>query len=131
MLALLNNVVVGMISLFAAIMVINAFAAVISHRRSELARLQLLGATGRQVRRSVLTEAAVVAAVGVFLGLVAASATVLPFAIARDEGIVPNGTLWLPPVLAGAAVILTVVSAHAAVRRATTGSPLQSADASR
>ncbi len=34
---LLNNVVIGMISLFAAIMVVNAFAAVVAHRRPELA----------------------------------------------------------------------------------------------
>ncbi len=66
---LLNNVVVGMISVFAAIMVVNAFAAVITHRRGELARLRLLGATPEQVRGSVLAEAGIVAAAGVVLGL--------------------------------------------------------------
>ncbi|MDT0202281.1 FtsX-like permease family protein [Nocardioides sp. AE5] len=116
---LLNNVVVGMISLFAAIMVINAFAAVIAHRRNELARVRLLGATGEQVRSSVLVEAGIIAAVGVLLGLVAASATVVPFALARDEGFVPDGTLWLPPVLVALAVVLTLAAAALAVRRAT------------
>ncbi|WP_219996351.1 FtsX-like permease family protein [Nocardioides humi] len=42
---LLNNVVVGMIALFAAIMVVNAFVATVAHRREELRRLWLLGAT--------------------------------------------------------------------------------------
>ena len=121
---LLNNVVVGMISLFAAIMVVNAFAAVIAHRRAELARLRLLGATREQVRSSVLAEAGLVAAVGVVLGLVAAMATIVPFAIARDEGPVPDGQLWLPIVLAGAAAAITLASAAAAVRRATSVPPL-------
>ena len=121
---LLNNVVVGMISLFAAIMVVNAFAAVIAHRRAELARLRLLGATREQVRSSVLAEAGLVAAVGVVLGLVAATATIVPFAIARDEGPVPDGQLWLPIVLAGAAAAITLASAAAAVRRATSVPPL-------
>ncbi|KQZ67298.1 ABC transporter permease [Nocardioides sp. Root151] len=116
---MLNNVVVGMISLFAAIMVVNAFAAVVSHRRGELARLRLLGATPEQVRGSVVAEAAIVAVVGVVLGTAASLATVVPFAIARDEGIVPDGQLWLPPVLAVVAVAITLCSAAVAVRRTT------------
>ena len=88
---LLNNVVVGMIALFAAIMVVNAFVAVISHRRSELHRLWLVGATPAEVERSVVTEAAIVAAVGVVFGGLASLVTIVPFAIARDEGIVPDG----------------------------------------
>lgn len=128
---MLNNVVVGMISVFAAIMVVNAFAAVVSHRRGELARLQLLGATSGQVRSTVVSEAAIVAVIGVLLGLVAASATVVPFALARDEGVVPDGQLWLVPALMGVAVLLTLVSASTAARRATAGRSLALAGASR
>lgn len=117
---LLNNVVVGMISLFAAIMVVNAFAAVTAHRRAELARLQLLGATRQQLHGSIVTEAAVVAVVGVGFGLLAASATVLPFAVARDEGVLPDGQLWLAPALAATAVLLTLAAAAGAVRRTVT-----------
>ncbi len=116
---LLNNVVVGMISVFAAIMVVNAFAAVVSQRRVELARLRLLGATPEQVRGSVVAEAGIVAGIGVGLGFLAALATVVPFAIARDEGVVPDGQLWLPPLLAAAAVAITLGAAASAVRRAT------------
>lgn len=114
---LLNNVVVGMISLFAAIMVVNAFAAVVSHRRAELRRLWLLGATPAQVGRSVVAEAGIVAAVGVVLGLVAALATIVPFGIARDEGIVPDGQLWLPPLVVAGVVALTLAAARGAVAR--------------
>jgi putative ABC transport system permease protein len=112
---LLNNVVTGMICAFAAIMVVNAFAAVVSHRRAELRRLSLLGATRRQVEGSVVAEAAVVAAVGVVLGLVASLATIVPFGLARHEGVVPDGQLWLPPLLAAAVAVLTLASARGAV----------------
>lgn len=114
---LLNNVVVAMISLFAAIMVVNSFAAAVSHRRTELERLRLLGATPRQVEGSVVAEAAIVAAVGAALGGLASLATVVPFALARDEGVVPDGQLWLPPTVVAGVVVLTLLAARGAVRR--------------
>ncbi|HWJ07842.1 MAG TPA: FtsX-like permease family protein [Nocardioides sp.] len=118
---LLNNVVVGMLSLFAAIMVVNAFVAVIAHRRDELHRLHLLGATPRQVERSVVAEAGIVAAVGVLLGTLAALTTVVPFAIARHEGAVPDGGLWLVPAVAAGVVALTLGAARTSVRAQVTG----------
>lgn len=114
---LLNNVVVGMIVLFAAVVVVNSFAAVVAHRRDELHRLWLLGATRDQVERSVLAEAGVVAGIGVVLGLVASLATVVPFGIARHEGVVPDGGLWLPPLVVTGVVALTLYAARSAVRR--------------
>ncbi|NDL59976.1 FtsX-like permease family protein [Phytoactinopolyspora mesophila] len=114
---LLNNVVVAMLCLFAAIMVVNAFAVLVEHRRAELRRLWLLGATPAQVRGSVVAEAVVVAAVGIVSGLIASLTTMVPFAIARGEGLVPDGQLWLPPTLAAAVIALTVLSARRAVRR--------------
>lgn len=114
---LLNNVVVGMLSAFAAIMVVNAFAATIAHRRTELRRLRLLGATPAQVEHSVVAEAGIVAAVGVALGLLASLATIVPFGIARGEGPLPDGQLWLPPILVAGVVALTLGAARLAVRR--------------
>jgi putative ABC transport system permease protein len=114
---MLNNVVTGMICLFAAITVVNAFAAVIADRRQELHRLRLVGATPRQVRSSVLVESAIVAVCGVVFGAVASLATVVPFAVARDEGVVPDGQLWLPPVLVLGVVLLTLGAARGAVAR--------------
>lgn len=113
---LLNNVVVGMIALFAAIMVVNAFVATVAHRRTELERLHLLGATPGQVGRSVVLEAAIVAVIGVVLGLGAAAASAVPFAMTRDEGLVPDGGLWLLPAVAVAVVVVTVGAARLSVR---------------
>lgn len=118
---LLNNVVVGMLSLFAAIMVVNAFVAVIAHRRDELQRLRLIGATARQVERSVVAEAAIVAAIGVVLGTLAALTTVVPFALARHEGAVPDGGLWLVPAVVAGVVALTLGAARTSVRAQVVG----------
>jgi putative ABC transport system permease protein len=114
---LLNNIVVGMLGLFAAIMVVNSYAAVMAHRRGELRRLRLLGATPAQVEGSVVAEAAVVVGVGVVLGSLAALTTIVPFGIARGEGIVPDGQLWLPPVVIAAVAALTLGAARGTVRR--------------
>lgn len=112
---LLNNVVVGMMTLFAAIMVINAFVATVAHRRAELERLHRLGATPRQAGRSVVIEAGIVAAVGVVIGFLSALSSIIPFAVARHEGLVPDGTLWLPPVVVTGVVALTLAAARGAV----------------
>ena len=114
---LLNNVVVGMIVVFAAVVVINTFAAVVAHRKAELHRLWLLGATPEQVEGSVLAEARIVAGVGVALGLLASLATIVPFGVARHEGLVPDGQLWLPAVVVAGVVVLTLLAARSAVRR--------------
>jgi putative ABC transport system permease protein len=114
---LLNNVVVGMLGVFAAIMVVNALVVVTARRRSELQRLRLLGAGPALVERSVVVEAAAVAAIGVLLGAVAALTTIVPFSVARGEGVVPDGQLWLPPLLGAAVVALTLAAARSAVRR--------------
>lgn len=118
---LLNNLVTGMIVLFAALMVVNALVALTASRRSELIRLRLVGATSAQVRRSVLGEAGILAVVGGVLGAAASLATIVPFSVARDEGVVPDGQLWLPPLLVAAAVLLTVGAAGYAVRRVGAG----------
>lgn len=114
---LLNVVVVVMISLFAAIMVVNAWVAAVAHRRAELRRLWLVGARPRTVRSSVVIEGLVTGVLGAGLGIVAGLVTAVPFAWARGEGLVPDGGLWLPPALAAAAVAVAVLSAAVAARR--------------
>ena len=110
--ALLNNVVVGMLVLFASIVVVNALVAMLAHRRSEFRQLWMIGATPGQIHRTVSSEAAVVATLGVVLGTLAAMFTVVPFAIARDEGPVPDGQLWLPLVVAAGVAALTLTTAR-------------------
>ncbi|VXB08200.1 ABC transporter permease [Aeromicrobium sp. 9AM] len=114
---LLNNVVVIMIALFAAIMVINSFAAVFSDRREEFRRLRLIGGDAEQLSSSVMLEAVVVAGVGVLYGSVASLATIIPFGVARDEGVIPDGQLVLPLLVIVGVVGLTFGSAKVAFIR--------------
>ncbi|NUS42386.1 MAG: FtsX-like permease family protein [Mycobacteriaceae bacterium] len=121
MISMLNNVVVAMIAAFAAILVVNAILANIGDRRAEFGRLRLVGATPEQVKAAVTVETAFVAVLGAVLGLVASLATFVPFSIARHEGVVPDGQLWLPGAVAVLAVVLAVVTARQACGRALDG----------
>jgi len=114
---MINSVVIGMICLFAAIMVVNAAVAVVVHRRPELDRLWRLGATAGQLRISIVLEAAVVAVIGILLGLLGSTATAVPYSIVRHEGVIPNGQLWLPPLIAVVAAVLAIGAAWGAQRR--------------
>lgn len=114
---MINAVVIGMICLFAAIMVINATVAVVVHRRPELHRLWRLGATSAQLRASIVLEAAAVAVIGILLGLLASTATAVPYSIVRHEGVVPNGQMWLPPLIAALATALVICAAWSGQRR--------------
>ncbi|MDN5757237.1 MAG: FtsX-like permease family protein [Tomitella sp.] len=118
MLTLLNTVVVGMIALFAALMILNSLLAVMGDRKTEFTRIRLVGGTSGQVQNVVLVETVLVSVVGVALGLVASLATIVPFALARKEGPVPDGQLWLPLAVSAFAVALTVVSGWVAVHQA-------------
>jgi putative ABC transport system permease protein len=113
----INSFVIGMICLFAAMMVVNAAVAVVAHRRPELDLLWRLGATRRQLAASMMSEATIVAGVGILLGLLGSTATAVPYAIVRHEGFVPDGQLWLVPVVALLAAVLTVGASWGAQRR--------------
>ena len=113
------------ISLFVgAFTIFNTFSIIVGQRTRELALLRIVGASRRQVFRSVLTEAAIVGAVssaiGIGLGVLAAVGLE---ALLRGFGItLPPGPLTFEPrtAVVGLAVGLgvTVVSAVAPARRA-------------
>lgn len=108
---LINNLIAAMICLFAAVMVLNAYAAVGAGRRPELDRLRLLGATPILLQAVVAQEAMLTAVVGTTTGLLASLSTTIPFSVARHEGLVPDGQLWLPPLVMIGAAGLTLAAA--------------------
>jgi ABC-type antimicrobial peptide transport system permease subunit len=114
----LNFVVVGMIAVFAAVMVINTLVAATTHRRHELAQQRLVGATPPQVLRMVGLEGVVLVSIGVVCGTIASLVTIVPYSIARAEPIAPGTTVatWLGVVAAATALALT--STLAAARHA-------------
>lgn len=114
----LNFVVVGMIAVFAAIMVINTLVAATTHRRQEFGQQRLAGSTPPQVLRMVGMEGAVLASAGVLFGSMASIVTVIPFSIARTSSVLPDVTIALYGGIVGVAVLLTLVSSLGAAHQA-------------
>jgi putative ABC transport system permease protein len=104
---------------YAAIAAVNTVAVAVLSRRGEFAVQRLAGATRRQVRRMLVAEAAVLAAVSLALGTVIAAFTVLPMAVALGT-LVPRGPVWVYVAVAAAAFLIvgpaTALAARAATR---------------
>jgi ABC-type antimicrobial peptide transport system permease subunit len=113
----LNLVVVGMIAVFAAIMLINTLVAATARRRREFGRQRLAGSTPPQVLRMVSLEGAVLAATGVLFGSLAALFTVVPYSVARTGSIVPEATPAIYLGVVALAASLTLASGVGAARR--------------
>lgn len=122
----------GALAMFvAAIVITNTFQVLVAQRTHTLALLRAVGATKRQVRRSVLTEALILGVVagvgGLLLGTALAQGALwvlgaqdLPFAI--PETVTITAAAVIVPVLTGA--LVTVLAAMSPARAATVVSPL-------
>jgi putative ABC transport system permease protein len=113
----LNFVIVGMIAVFAAIMLVNTLVAATTYRRQEFAQLRLAGSTPQQVLRMVSLESIVLLATGLLFGSIAALFTVVPYSFARTDSILPSGFAIYLGVVA-VAIVLTLTASIAASRRA-------------
>jgi len=113
----LNFVIVGMIAVFAAIMLVNTLVVATSHRRQEFAQLRLAGSTPAQVLGMVGLESVVLLATGVLFGSLAAVFTIVPYNIARTDSVFPKGIGIYVGIVAAAAV-LTLAASLIAGRRA-------------
>jgi ABC-type antimicrobial peptide transport system permease subunit len=114
----LNFVVVGMIAVFAAIMLINTLVAATTYRRQEFGQQRLAGSTPPQVLRMVSLESLVLVSTGVLFGSVAAIFTVVPYSIARTDSILPDATVATYLGIVSAAAFLVLASSLGATRRA-------------
>lgn len=123
------SVIVGFSAVIAAVGVVNALALGVLQRRRELGLLRVLGLTGAQVRRMIVTEAVqmVVAAVatGLVLGILygwVGGQTLLGSLGFATTPVVPMSTVGI--VVLGA-LVLAVVATIAPVRRAMRVSPTE------
>ncbi|MDM7891582.1 ABC transporter permease [Curtobacterium caseinilyticum] len=116
------SVIVGFSAVIAAVGVVNALALSVLQRRRELGLLRVLGLTGAQVRRMIVTEAVqmVVAAVVTGLALGTLYGWVGGQTILGSLGSVVTPVLPLPTVavVVVGALVLAVVATVAPVRRA-------------
>jgi len=122
----------GALAMFvAAIVITNTFQVLVAQRTHTLALLRAVGATKRQVRRSVLTEALLLGVLAGVAGLALGTALAqgalwvlgaqdLPFPIPTSVTVTPAAVVV--PVVTGA--VVTVLAALSPARAATVVSPL-------
>ncbi|MFF6995237.1 FtsX-like permease family protein [Streptomyces sp. NPDC008313] len=113
----LNFVVIGTVVLFACIMLVNILIAATTHRSREFGQQRLVGATPRQVLRMVTAESVLLAVTGVLFGSIAALATIVPFAVARTDDIVPDAPLAIHLTIVGIAAGVTLLASVGTARR--------------
>ncbi|MYW64012.1 FtsX-like permease family protein [Streptomyces sp. SID8379] len=116
----LNLTVVGIIVVFACVMLINSLYAATAYRVREFGQQRLAGATPAQVLGTVAVEGVVLTVTGVFFGTLAALAGILPFTAVRTDGLLPERGLgiWITVVAiaAAATMVTSLVTAWRGVR---------------
>jgi putative ABC transport system permease protein len=122
--ATVNYVVVGVITLFAAVMLVNLLVAVIIDRRREFAQQRLAGATRRQVLRLAAAEGGLLLSVGVLFGTIGGLLTVVPFSLATTRRLIPQAPIGIYLGVLAGVVALTLAVGLLATRRATRPDPV-------
>ncbi len=129
-------VVIALIMCGSVLLIYNAFAISIGERKKQFGMFASVGATAAQIRRIVLTEAGVIAAIGIPLGILGAIAGVEILA-ALTQGIVSQLildaqqglTLVASPLVFGVTVLFSaatiLLSAWIPARRASRVSPIE------
>ncbi|WP_019891027.1 ABC transporter permease [Streptomyces purpureus] len=122
----------AVVSLFiGSFLIVNTFTMLITRRAREIALLRAIGATRRQVVRSVLAEAALVGLVASLLGFVLGLgvATVLPGMLGTANDSLPQGPLVIGPAPLLASLVVgvgvTVLAAWLPSRRAARIAPVE------
>ncbi|MEU7904795.1 ABC transporter permease [Actinoplanes sp. NPDC049118] len=118
----LNYVVVGMITVFVAIMLVNTLIAATSHRKREFAQQRLAGSTRGQLIAMVACEGLLVTVTGVLAGSAASLFTIMSFGAARADRVWPEATPIAYAVIVAVAVALTTLSVLGTARRTVRGS---------
>lgn len=103
----LNFIIVGMIAVFAAVVLVNIAIATTVNRRREFGRQRLVGSTPGQVRRMLAFETLVTVVTGVLFGTVGALASIVPYSIVLAHTPVPHVRPGIYLGVVGVAVALT------------------------
>ncbi|MDK1359353.1 ABC transporter permease [Arthrobacter sp. zg-Y1219] len=115
--------------LVCALVVSNTFSVLVAQRTRELALLRCIGASRKQIRRSVITEAALVGIVSSILGVAAAVGLVAVIVtFLKTDTASSFATLAVSPLAVvtglGVGILLTLLSALVPARAATAVAPL-------
>ncbi|WP_399091636.1 ABC transporter permease [Streptomyces sp. BBFR2] len=122
----------AVVSLFiGTFLIVNTFTVLVARRTREIALLRAIGATRRQVVRSVLAEAALVGLAASVLGFVLGLgvATALPAVLDTSGDALPSGPLVIGPAAVLASLVVgvgvTVLAAWLPARRAARIAPVE------
>ncbi|MET0234437.1 MAG: FtsX-like permease family protein [Kibdelosporangium sp.] len=108
--AWINYLLAGMIILYTGISVVNTLVVATADRRREFGLLRLSGARRGQVMRMAGVEGMAIAVAGIGLGTLISAGTLIPFSLAAMDSVLPYGPIWIYPVVAGAAGLLTMAA---------------------
>ena len=124
--------VFALVAMFVGAFIINnTFSITVAQRTRDMALLRALGASGRQVRRSVMIEAAIVGVLASAAGLAAGAAVAAGLKVLMSQlGIeLPSGPLAITPIALalsfGVGVAITTLSAWLPARRAAKIAPIE------
>ncbi|MCK1798943.1 ABC transporter permease [Streptomyces sp. XM4193] len=114
----LNLVVVGIIAVFACVLLINTLYAATTYRAAQFGQQRLAGATSRQVLAAVALESGVLTVIGLLCGTLAAFAGIVPFSLVRTDAVMPGQGpgIWLA--VAATASLATFATSLLTARRA-------------
>lgn len=116
---MVNYVIVAMISVFAAVMLMNLLFVTLADRCREFAQQRLVGATPRQLFGLVTAETGLLLLVGLTFGTIGALLTIVPFSIKTAHRAVPHAPLWIYLAIVTGVTVLAIGTSLVATRRAT------------
>ncbi len=108
--AWINYLMAGMIVAYTAISVVNSQVMATSARRREFGLQRLTGSTRGQVLRMMFVEAGMVSVIGILLGTIVSTTTLVPFTLVTDGSLLPHGPAWIYLGVIGTATVLTMLS---------------------
>ena len=122
--ATLSFVVVVILAAFAAVVVASIAVTTTIARKREFGQQRLIGATPREVRRTVMLESLVTIVAGLVFGTLSAAIGVIPYSIAELHRVVPDVNAGVYLAVAAAVVVLVQAANLGATRRVLQGQAL-------
>ncbi|EWM17445.1 ABC transporter permease [Kutzneria sp. 744] len=93
--ALVSYLIVAMIAGYTTITIVNNLALSTTRRRKEFGLQRLTGSTRGQIMAMMGYEGALIAVIGIILGVIVTPSTLIPFSLGRTGSPIPTGPLWM------------------------------------
>ncbi|MQY28005.1 FtsX-like permease family protein [Nocardia aurantia] len=122
--ATLNYVMVGVISMFAAVMLVNLIVVTLADRRREFAQQRLIGATPRRLLGLACLEQGLTLGVGLLFGTIGALVTIVPFGLRTTHRLIPEVSIGVYLAVIAVVATLTMVTAVLVTRHNNRADPI-------